>query len=140
MDIFKKNNTYAFMLFIYYLLIIRSGFSAFIYNSAWYCIKYSLFNSQFLMIFTSAKSNTSKFTFFASYQYRSSRMPVAEATPTPIAHDELQERGLEQASSPSHANQLARKPSGTLSRTLPFCHGPVSQAFLSTLWKMSLQM
>ena len=32
-DIFKKNNAFAFMLFINYLYIDKSGFSAFIYNS-----------------------------------------------------------------------------------------------------------
>ena len=32
-DIFKKNNAFAFMLFINYLYINKSGFSAFIYNS-----------------------------------------------------------------------------------------------------------
>jgi hypothetical protein len=68
-DIFKKKhthtrkNSYAFMLFINYLLINGSGFSAFIYNSVYYCIKYSLFDRQFLMIFTSAKSNVSKFAY-----------------------------------------------------------------------------
>ena len=43
------------------------------------------------MILICAKSNASKFTFFAIYQYRSSRMPIAEATPIPIAQDGLQE-------------------------------------------------
>ena len=137
---FQKNNAHAFMLFINYLLLTRSGFSAFIYNSVQYCIKYSLFNRQFRMIFTSAKSNASKFTIFPLYAYRSLRMPVAEVTPTPIAHEEPPCRGFEPTSNPPHAHQLARTPSGTLSRTLPFCPGPVSQAFLSTLWKISLKM
>ena len=65
---------------------------------------------------------------------------LAKATPTPIAHEEPPCPGLEQASSPPHANHLARTPSGTLSRILPFCPAPVSQAFLSTLWKISLKM
>ena len=57
-----------------------------------------------------------------------------------LAQEELQERGLEQASIPPHANQLARPPSGTLSQTLPFCPESVPQAFLSTSWKISLKM
>jgi len=77
---------------------------------------------------------------FPFYPYRSLQMPVAEITPSRIAQDEHQERGLEYASSPPNANQLARTPSGALSRTLPFCPTPVSQAFLSTLWKISPQM
>ena len=66
-------------------------------------------------------------------------MPVAEVTPTPIAHDELHCRGLEQESSPPHAYQLACTPSGTLSPTLPFWRRPISQAFPSILWKISLK-
>jgi hypothetical protein len=65
---------------------------------------------------------------------------LAEATPTPIAHEELHSRCLKRASSPPHSHQLARRPGGTLAPTLPFWHRPVSQAFLNTLWKISLKM
>jgi hypothetical protein len=92
------------------------------------------------MIFTSSKSNASNFTFFALYQYRSSQMPVAEATLTPTAHEELHSRGLERVSSPSHSHQLARRPGGTLAPALPFWRHPISQAFLSILWEISLKM
>ena len=65
---------------------------------------------------------------------------LAEATPTPIAHEEPPCPGLEQASSPLHANHLARTPSGTLSGILSLCPTPIPQAFLGTLWKISRTM
>ena len=58
---------------------------------------------------------------------------LAEATPTPIAHEEPHCPGFEPTFNPSHAHRLARRPDGTSVRTLPFPSGPVSQAFLSSL-------
>ena len=62
-------------------IFIKFGFSVFIFNSVYYCIKYSLFNQQFPMIFISAKSNASKFTIFTLYQCRSLRMPSSRPPP-----------------------------------------------------------
>ena len=84
---------------------------------------------------SSTKLDALKFTLFPLYQYRSYalRMPLAKVTPAPIAHEELYFRGLEPESSPPHAHQLVRTPSGTHPRIPPCFPAPVSQAFISAL-------